>query len=63
MGKTATKLVVVIDGGMISEVYATDETIDVTCIDMDTDDPDEYEEQEKALEKVQRNKRFHEIEF
>lgn len=46
------KVTVVVSGGLVQNVYGTTEDIEVTVLDFDTDDNDEYEEIKERYQKT-----------
>ena len=48
---------IVVEGGMVTDVYSTTKDTLVTVLDLDTQDPDEFEEREAERDEILRN--FH----
>ena len=46
------KVTVVVSGGLVQNVYGTTEDMEVTVLDFDTDDNDEYEEIKEQYQKT-----------
>lgn len=46
------KVIVVVSGGLVQNVYGTTEDIEVAVLDFDTDDNDEYEEVKEQYQKT-----------
>jgi hypothetical protein len=54
--KTMIKVAITIEDG-IPVIYSS-ENLDITVVDLDTDDPDRYEEALKALKEVEEDKDY-----
>lgn len=50
------RVVIVVKGGRVYEVYAKDSAVDIEIIDCDTDDPSRAAETEEALKDVKSDK-------
>ena len=50
------RVVIVVKGGRVYEVYAKDSAVDIEIIDCDTDDPCRAAEAEEALKEVKSDK-------
>lgn len=46
------KVYIIVEDGLVQSVYADDEKVEVVLIDFDTEDPNEYEANLKAVEEV-----------
>ena len=46
------KVYIVVEDGLVQAVYADEGNIEVTLIDFDTTDPDEYEANQKAFNEM-----------
>lgn len=53
-------IIIVVKDGMVQDVYADGHAIISVC-DLDTCDPDEYDETATALAKIQNNSDFHSV--
>ena len=52
-----TEIKIVVQDGMVTDVYSTEKEILVEVLDLDTQDPDEFEEMEAEQAKILRD--FH----
>jgi len=50
-----SRIVVVVEGGVVQSIYATNKEVDVEVIDCDTDDPEHGEEIDKALAQLKKD--------
>lgn len=51
-GKAMKKVYIIVEDGLVQSVYAEDAEVEVVLIDFDTEDPNEYEDNLKAVEEV-----------
>lgn len=52
----SNRVVIVVKGGRVYEVYAKDSAIEIEIIDCDTDDPGRAVEAEEALKEIKSDK-------
>ena len=48
------KVYIVVEDGLVQNVYADEGNVDVVLIDLDTEDPEEYEVNLKAVEEARK---------
>lgn len=48
------KVYIIVEDGLVQTVYADEGNVEVVLIDFDTEDPNEYEDNLKAVEEVRK---------
>ena len=56
-----TKVIIVVQNGLVESVYARNKDVEVELLDMDVQDPDELKEREKRLVAVEKSKSYRNI--
>ena len=56
-----TKVIIVVQNGLVESVYARNKDVEVELLDMDAQDPDELKEREKRLVAVEKSKSYRNI--
>ena len=56
-----TKVIVVVNDGMVESVYTRNKNIDLEVIDLDSQDAQEARESEKRLAEIERSKSYRDI--
>ena len=59
--KEHASIVIVVEGGIVQNLYSTDEEIEYDIIDLDTEDPDELDEKEEAINEVKNDDSYVEV--
>lgn len=54
------KVVIVVRGGRVDEVLTNDRDLDVEILDMDTQDPEKYDEMVERYEEITKEPAYHE---
>ena len=56
-----TKVIIVVQNGLVESVYARNKDVEVGLLDMDAQDPDELKKREKRLAAVEKSKSYRNI--
>lgn len=54
------KVVIVVRGGRVDEVFTNERNLDVEILDMDTQDPDKYDELVERYKEITKEPAYHE---
>lgn len=56
-----TNVIVVVEGGRVTEVYSRNKNIEIELIDLDTQDSDELKEKQHRLKEIENSKTYKDI--